>query len=135
MSLFFLLSPFLVLSSRFAFCCLPPRMTNLYLLPTQPRRLLSVLPIDTPKLVTSGSGLEDITLSSSPSRDAIEDGSGLPKTKRKKSVKGWDGEVMKPDLALRMAQVHEENGTSSSLSLTPQICTLKVSLHDHALIQ
>lgn len=63
-------------------------------------------------MVTTGSGLEDITLSSSPSRDAIEDGSDRPKMKRKKSVKGWDGEVMKPDLAIRMAQMHEENGTS-----------------------
>ncbi|KAK7688061.1 hypothetical protein QCA50_008431 [Cerrena zonata] len=73
------------------------------------RRLLSVLPLDTPKMVSTGSGLEDITLSSSPSRDAVEDGSGLPKVKRKKSVKGWYGEVMKPDLAVRMAQMHEEN--------------------------
>ncbi|CAL1696908.1 unnamed protein product [Somion occarium] len=72
------------------------------------RRLLSVLPPNMPKVITAGNGTEDVFLSSSPSRDP-EDNAAPPKMKRRKSVKGWDGEVMKADLALRVAQMNDDS--------------------------
>lgn len=71
------------------------------------RRLLSVLPVDTPKVITTGSSLDasEPFTPSSPSRD--EDSNSAPKLKRRKSTKGWDGE----DPAARFTDTLEETDT------------------------
>ncbi|KAJ3489397.1 hypothetical protein NLI96_g2173 [Meripilus lineatus] len=70
------------------------------------RRLLSVLPADTQKVITTGSSLEnsEVFTPSSPSRD--EESGPAPKMKRRKSTKGWDGE----DPAARFTDTLEITG-------------------------
>ena len=81
-------------------------------------RLLSVLPVDTQKLITTGTGgsldnSESIT-PSSPSRD--DESVSAVKMKRRKSTKGWDGE----DPAARFTDTLEGTGTVYPfLSLPP----------------
>lgn len=69
-------------------------------------RLLSVLPADTQKVITTGSSLEnsEVFTPSSPSRD--EESGPAPKMKRRKSTKGWDGE----DPAARFTDTLEITG-------------------------
>ncbi|OBZ79378.1 putative MYST-like histone acetyltransferase 1 [Grifola frondosa] len=72
------------------------------------RRLLSVLPPDTSKMITTG-GSPDLSevFIRSPSREP-EDGTSGSKTKKRKSMKGWDGETLaKADAMLRTAQISD----------------------------
>lgn len=75
------------------------------------RRLLSVLPPDASKMITTGGGVPDLAQAHllSPTAES-EDGMG-PKMKRRKSTKGWDGEEL-PATKTRPAEPHDDAGTS-----------------------
>lgn len=71
------------------------------------RRLLSVLPPDASKMITTGGGVPDLAQAHllSPTAES-EDGMG-PKMKRRKSTKGWDGEEL-PATKTRPAEPHDD---------------------------
>lgn len=60
------------------------------------RRLLSVVPPENTALI-SRNKIPDLSLLRSPSRDSEE---SIVRIKRRKSTKGWDGEVVDPGVAL-----------------------------------
>lgn len=71
-------------------------------------RLLSVLPADTKRLISYGraqSHVSDTESAMSPMRE-VDDLS--PRMKKKKSTKGWDGEVVDP--ASRNAYLTDDDG-------------------------
>ncbi|THG96413.1 hypothetical protein EW026_g5416 [Hermanssonia centrifuga] len=80
------------------------------------RRLLSVLPPGSGKIITNGnSHTPDTDLSMSPTRES-EEANGLPR-KRRKSTKGWDGEAIEP--MMRNTYIAEDDGArGNTLCLT-----------------
>jgi len=67
------------------------------------RRLLSVVPPENSHLISRK--LPDLSLNRSPSRDAED---GIQRVKRRKTTKGWDGEMTDPSVAVAPLSIMDD---------------------------